>query len=191
MTSNLEIEIKLPVKDPEKMARQVVQASAEPAADRVFEDNHVLDFPDGRLRQSRVMLRLRLVDGGGLVTVKTEVADQGNYKVRQETETRVADGAGLLATLQAAGFATIYRYQKYRRLFRCGDLVITLDELPLGNFLELEGDPGDIDRFAGRLGFTRHDYINETYRTLHQRQHDAAGLQGEPLELLFPGNPGP
>jgi adenylate cyclase class 2 len=190
MSSHLEVEIKLPVTDPEKMAEQICSAGAQAATARVFEDNFVLDLADGRMRAARVMLRLRLTDGEGLLTVKTEVTDQGDYKVRQETETRVSDGAGLLATLQAAGFATIYRYQKYRRLYRCANLLITLDELPLGNYMELEGEASDIDRFAGRLGFGRRDYINETYRTLHEQKHSAAGLAGEPLELVFPGGAG-
>jgi adenylate cyclase class 2 len=191
MTSHLEVEIKLPVANPGKMEQQLRDAGAEPVTARVFEDNLVLDFPDSRLRDNRIMLRLRLVDGGGLVTVKEEIEGQGDYKVRRETETWVADGAGLLATLQAAGFTTIYRYQKYRRLFRAGDLVITLDELPLGHFLELEGEPDDIDRFAGGLGFHRQDYITETYRTLHLRHHSAAGHRDKPVALLFPEETAP
>lgn len=191
MTSHLEVEIKLPVEDLEKMVQQLRDAGAEPVTARAFEDNFVLDFPDSRLRDNRIMLRLRLAEGGGLVTVKQEIEGQRDYKVRRETETRVADGAGLLATLQAAGFTTIYRYQKYRRLFRAGDLVITLDELPLGFFLELEGEPGDIDRFAARLGYRRRDYIKETYRTLHLRRHAADGLQGKPTALLFGEDPVP
>lgn len=191
MTSHLEVEIKLPVEDLEKMVQQLRDAGAEPVTARAFEDNFVLDFPDSRLRDNRIMLRLRLAEGGGLVTVKQEIEGQRDYKVRRETETRVADGAGLLATLQAAGFTTIYRYQKYRRLFRAGDLVITLDELPLGFFLELEGEPGDIDRFAALLGFRRRDYIKETYRTLHLRRHAADGLRGRPVALLFREDPVP
>lgn len=192
MSSHLEVEIKLPVSDLEEMVRRLQTAGAVMAAPRVLEDNHVLDFPDGRLRARQVMLRLRLVDGGGLITVKKKIAgDEGAYKIRHEEESRVEDGVGLLATLHAAGFVTIYRYQKYRRVFRAGDLVITLDELPLGNFVELEGEPADIDSFAGRLGFCRDDYINDSYRALHLRLREEAGEEGEPSELVFPGEAGP
>ena len=76
------------------------------------------------------------------------------------------------------------------RVYRAGDLIITLDELPLGNFLELEGDPADIDRFAGRLGFSRADYINDSYRALHQIHWEEAGEEGEPAELVFPDKAG-
>ena len=188
MTSHLELEIKLPVTDPEEMARRLQAMGATVAAPRALEDNHVLDFTDGRLRQRQVMLRLRLVDGRGLVTVKKKITgDEGDYKIRHEQESVVEDGHGLLATLRAADFVTSYRYQKYRRVFRAGDLIITLDELPLGNFLELEGEPADIDRFAGRLGFNRADYINDSYRALHLRLWEDAGEPGEPTELVFPG----
>ena len=188
MTSRLEVEIKLPVTDPEEMARRLQAAGAAIAAPRVLEDNHVLDFPDGRLRARQVMLRLRLVDGRGLVTVKEKITgDEGDYKIRHEQESVVADGHGLLATLRATGLVTSYRYQKYRRVFRAGDLIITLDELPLGNFLELEGEPADIDRFAGLLGFSRTDYINDSYRALHLCLREKEGREGEPTDLLFPG----
>ena len=62
MSSHLEVEIKLPVADLEAMVRRLQSAGATEAAPRVLEDNHVLDFPDGRLREREVMLRLRLVE---------------------------------------------------------------------------------------------------------------------------------
>jgi len=176
----------------EEMARRLQAVGATLEDPRVFEENHILDDPDGRLRERQVILRVRLVNGRGLVTVKEKIAgDQGDYKMQHEQESTVGDGASLLATLHAAGFVTAYRYQKYRRVFRRGDLLITLDELPLGDYLELEGAPADIDRTAGELGFSRSDYINESYRDLHLRCWEEAGRRGEPAALVFSGEAGP
>jgi adenylate cyclase class 2 len=41
-----------------------------------------------------------------------------------------------------------------------------LDETPIGNFLEIEGDPAGIDAAAARLGFARSDYITDSYHRL-------------------------
>jgi adenylate cyclase class 2 len=45
--------------------------------------------------------------------------------------------------------------------------VATLDETPIGIFLELEGNPGWIDRTAATLGFSERDYIVESYGRLY------------------------
>jgi adenylate cyclase class 2 len=187
MPPGLEVEIKLPVADLEAMARRLAAAGLEAASPRQFEDNWVFDFADGRLRRDQVMLRVRQVEDASLLTVKEKVPDQGDYKIRREYETEVADGEMLQAMLRALGLQVAYRYQKYRRTYRRGDLLVTLDELPIGDYLELEGPPGDIDRTAASLGFSRGDYINVSYRTLHLRLLKKEGLAGEPVEMVFPG----
>jgi adenylate cyclase class 2 len=133
------------------------------------------------------MLRVRQVEDASLLTVKEKVPDQGDYKIRREYETEVADGEMLQAMLRALGLQVAYRYQKYRRTYRRGDLLVTLDELPIGDYLELEGPPGDIYRKAASLGISRGDYIIVSYRTLHLRLLKKEVLAGEPVEMVFPG----
>ncbi len=43
----------------------------------------------------------------------------------------------------------------------------TLDETPIGIYLELEGTPAWIDRTARRIGFREEDYITESYGRLY------------------------
>jgi len=43
---------------------------------------------------------------------------------------------------------------------------VMVDETPIGNFLEIEGDPAGIDAVAARLGFARSDYITDSYHRL-------------------------
>ncbi len=52
--------------------------------------------------------------------------------------------------------------------------IVTLDETPIGDFLELEGPESWIDRTALRLGFGPADYITSSYAALyeeHRRIH--------------------
>jgi len=43
----------------------------------------------------------------------------------------------------------------------------TLDETPVGNYVELEGAPAWIDRMARRMGFAERDYITASYARLY------------------------
>ena len=70
-------------------------------------------------------------------------------KSREEIETELADGAAFEAILAALGYSRTFRYEKYRTKFvsasRTGSGLITLDETPIGSFLELEGPEYWID----------------------------------------------
>jgi hypothetical protein len=60
------------------------------------------------------------------------------------------------------GLRPWFRYEKYRSTYRLpgfSELLVELDETPIGDFLELEGECGAIDRCAVLLGFRPADYI--------------------------------
>lgn len=187
MSATIEIEVKLAVTDRDDMARRLLETGAVSVAAREFEDNWLFDHPDGRLKEHKVMVRLRQSGERAWLTLKeeTEADPEGDYKVRRETETSVEDGNALRAVFDALGLVVAYRYQKYRATYRLGDLLITLDEVPIGVYIELEGARDDIDRCAGRLGYTRDNYINVSYRELQRQQMRKTGQDEEPVEMLF------
>ncbi|MBV9743453.1 MAG: hypothetical protein JO099_06800, partial [Acidobacteriia bacterium] len=66
------------------------------------------------------------------------------------------------------GFQRVFRYEKYRTEFRRGRKgVVTLDETPIGTYLELEGPPDWIDGTAALLNFQENDYITLSYGRLY------------------------
>jgi len=188
VSAGVEIEVKLAVTDRDGAARRLVEVGATIVTARDFEDNWLFDHPDGRLKQQKVMVRLRECGGRAWLTLKEELASDaaaatGDYKVRQETETACEDGNAIRAVLKALGMVVAYRYQKHRATYRIDDLLITLDEVPIGVYIELEGAPDDIDRCARRLGYSRDDYINVSYRALQRRTMRDG--DDEPVEMLF------
>lgn len=189
MTAALEIEIKLPVPDVEHSARQLLRLGAEPIEERAFEDNWLFDYPDRRLRAAGCMVRLRTCGGRSRLTLKEKLAGMGGgeYKVRQESESELSDGDAFQHLAARLGLVVSYRYQKFRRTYRLDGLLITLDELPIGAWIELEGRPEAIDAFAARLGYGRGDYLAVTYRSLHEQFMRREGMAGEPIEMLFAG----
>lgn len=168
----IEVEVKLALASVEEMRRRLSAAGAQPAGERQFEDNRLYDDRDGSMRAAGRMLRLRIVGGRQLLTFKeapTEAQSKSGYKQREELETGVSDSEVLHAVLLRLGYSVRWRYQKWRESWRWGGLHLELDETPIGNFLELEGDPAAIDQAAERLGFSRSDYIVASYRDLHEQ----------------------
>ena len=93
------------------------------------------------------------------------------------------DSSAVLAILARAGYPAWFRYQKYREEFTREDCIITVDETPIGIFLELEG-PGEwIDATAARLGFTPADYITASYAKLYREHVEQHG--GDPTAMRF------
>src|SRR5438128_8798346 len=135
MTAILEREIKLRFSSPEDARAAVLAAGATPLRGRRLQDDCLLDTPDGALRARGSTLRVRIESGHSLVTYKGPVRP-GDKKVREELETLVGDGPLMLSILEELGFHPWFRYQKYREEFSIGDVIIAVDETPVGTFVE-------------------------------------------------------
>ena len=88
-------------------------------------------------------------------------------KVREELETTINDGELFLRILLKAGWNVSFRYQKYRKEFQKDDVVIAVDETPVGTYIELEGKESTITHLARTLGRTSDDYVIASYRQLY------------------------
>ncbi len=152
----------------------------------MFEANTVFDDAGQRLYRSGALLRVREVNGRGLLTYKGP-AEPGRHKSREEIETEFDDSKAMRVILERLGFQAAFRYEKYRAEYTDGKGVATVDETPVGCYLELEGSPSWIDRTARALGFRPEDYITATYYGLY-REHCAR--RGEPVRDMVFGTRG-
>jgi adenylate cyclase class 2 len=105
-------------------------------------------------------------------------------KLREEHETVVADGQVLLTILQALGLRIWFRYEKYREEFAAEDVVIAIDETPVGVFVEIEGSEEHIRRTALALGRGPEDYITDSYRMLFRAHQERCGAND--ADMVFP-----
>ena len=71
-------------------------------------------------------------------------------KVREEIETVVGDGDILLRVLKELGLHVWFRYEKYREEFAHEDVIVAIDETPVGIFVEIEGSEHGIAAMAER-----------------------------------------
>jgi adenylate cyclase class 2 len=154
---------------------------------RHFEDNWLLDSSDQVLFRQRAALRVRSVNGKGSVTFKGVLpeSEASPLKVREEIESDTSDPAQMIAVFEKLGFQRAFRYQKYRTNFCLrldgNELKVSLDETPMGNFIEIEGDEKTILRVLEAAGFSSKDIIRESYPDLQLERCRARGVALEDL----------
>lgn len=196
--TNREIEIKLRIKDQQRLKQRLAKIGAKPSQ-RHFEENTLYDTPNGLLRTAGRLLRLRIETANhgrarAVLTSKApapetpgsarkEAKSASKHKEKLEREVDVRDPAKTDRLLRAMGLNPSFRYEKYRTRFKLGSLHLDLDETPVGIFLELEGQPQAIDRTAKALGYSDRDYIRGTYWALFVADRRRCGSKAK--NMLF------
>src|SRR5882672_8812543 len=183
MTATLEREIKLRFDSPEGARAAVIEAGATPTRGRRLQEDCLLDSADDVLRCRRSALRVRMESGKSLLTFKGPVQPSA-MKLREEFETIVGDGTLVLQILEELGFHVWFRYQKYREEFALEDVVVAIDETPVGTFVEIEGGERGIAVMAEALGRKPSDYLVESYRRLYMLDCETRGIPSAEMMLF-------
>jgi adenylate cyclase class 2 len=184
-TTMLEREIKLRFDSVDEARAAVLATGATPLLGRRLQEDSLLDTPEEDLRRRRCVLRVRMENGKSRLTYKGPVQPSA-MKLREEIETVVGDGEILLRVFEELGMHVWFRYEKYREEFAHEDVIIAVDETPVGVFVEIEGSEGGILAAAATLGRTPDDYIVDSYRSLFLKHRDEFGLVG-PDMVFGPG----
>jgi adenylate cyclase class 2 len=135
---SLETEIKVWCPDLAAVAAQLERAGAERGAPRVFERNNRYDSVDGLVGARGQVLRLRQ-DSRARLTFKEPGTSVDGVVSRYEAEVEVSDFDTIDQILMRLGYVTTMVYEKYRTTWHLGSCEVVLDELPFGNFVEIEG----------------------------------------------------
>ena len=165
----LETEIKLRLVDAAAFRSLLIEHDWKPDP-QVFERNTVFDTPTGELLGSGRLLRIRQIDDRAIVTVKLPAVSNGPHKVREEHQFETNGVEQARQVFLGLGYEPSWIYEKRRTTFRKDgeEGIIEVDETPIGDYTEMEGDAGWIDRTAAALGFSEADYLVDTYRTLFE-----------------------
>ena len=175
-----EVELKFCVPDPEEFFRRAMRAGFVLRTPRTLERNALFDTPERRLRNERQVLRMRQYGDRWVMTHKRPPAkndDGSRFKVRLETETAVDDGEAMGAVFVELGYEPIFRYEKFRTEFEDaqGEGHLVIDETPIGNFAELEGEREWIDASLDRLGVARDLCFTDSYGRMFLDWKDRSG----------------
>jgi adenylate cyclase class 2 len=185
-----ETEVKLAVKNPKGLRQLLTEQGFRIIQPRHFESNILFDFPDTRLRKLRCLVRLRYMGDQALLTYKGTPLRSRDYKIRPEYESKVEDGHRVHEILLHLGLQEMFSYEKYRTIYAprgkrdaSDGPHLVFDETPLGTFIELEGPQRWIDEVARQLGYSRQDYIKESYAALYRKKCQREGKT--PGNMLF------
>jgi adenylate cyclase class 2 len=184
MSSAIETEVKIPLQTDRGIHDKLQALGFAVSVPRVFEANTLYDS-NGQLRQRQHLLRLREAGSKYVLTFKGD-ATPGPHKQREEIETTLGSAEKAAKIFERLGYSRSFRYEKFRTEFTKAnepDGVVTLDETPIGWFLEIEGPPEWIDRTARSLGFSQTDYVLDSYGKLYLADCQRRGV--EPADMVF------
>lgn len=163
----METEIKFRISDIAGLQQALHGAGFQEQTPRTHEMNTLYDLPGRKLFQRGELLRIRQYGEAWLLTHKAGRTQAGDrHKTRAETETAVRDGEALERIFCALGLEVVFRYEKFRSEWSDGSGHVVIDETPIGNFGEIEGEPAWIDGIAAKLGISPGQYITGSYAEL-------------------------
>jgi len=171
--SGQEIEAKFFVDDLTKITTRLHELKARLIQERVLETNIRFDLADSRLSSERRVLRLRH-DTEARLTYKDPSTNEQGVLSRTEIEFTVGDFDRAKQFLEALGYQPIFYYDKYRTTYILQtsevSVHVMLDELPYGNFIEIEGDSlVSIREVASQLSLKWDTAIATSYHALFKR----------------------
>ena len=148
---------------------------------RTLELNLRFDTPGGDLIREGRVLRLRQDDAIRL-TYKDGSRIKDGALSRREIEFSVSDLDSAQQFIEALGYEMVFIYEKYRTTYSMPvkgrevamdlqrrETHIMLDELPYGNFVEIEGELDELKPLAQKLLLDWDTAIPASYHTLFER----------------------
>ncbi len=171
----IEVEIKARVLDRGAVAVKLRDLGAR-LIRREYHVDIYLSHPSRDFKSTDEALRLRVVNGEGLLTYKGPRLSRG-VKAREEINVRVEPWERMLDLLKSLGFTEFLRIEKEREVYTYSFYTINLDSVKeLGNFIEIETETNDVSaveaiksemiKLLTKLGIGTDDLVEETYLEL-------------------------
>jgi adenylate cyclase class 2 len=178
-----EIEVKFLLRERNELTRKLQELGAQRLYPETFEDNIVLDRR-GELRTRGALLRVRKFGKYALATFKGPMAIEGGIKSREEVQTGVESFELAIQLFDSLGFKPVFRYQKFREVWRVHDAEVVIDRTPIGDYFEIEGSMEQIRTIVGELGMNMDQALRQSYADLYrQARRTRADL---PEHMVFP-----
>jgi adenylate cyclase class 2 len=196
----IELEAKLKVEAHDAVRQKLRELGAHFEGSRL-EINSFFDTQDSSLQAAdrglRVRSRVRRDMTGESDAILTFKGPQqpGQFKNREEIETKIDDAASMIALLGALGFHPTVSFEKRRESWELEGCHIELDEVPhLGCFVEIEAhsetEIQDMQRKLGLHGLppVKSSYIGMLMKWL--REHGGSeGASRVPIRFPIPSPP--
>lgn len=164
-----ELELKIHIADKVALEHRLIQLGATLKKPRQFEHNLIFDTPTEEFRKTDRVLRLRR-DDRVRITLKEAAHFGEGVKDRREIEFEVDDYDAAREFLEGLGYHVRLIYEKYRTSYQWGEVEIVLDEMPFGDFIEIEGPSAEIiQSTTANLGLDVSTHIRLNYIQILER----------------------
>ncbi|MCD6355934.1 MAG: class IV adenylate cyclase [Anaerolineaceae bacterium] len=148
----IEKEAKFYIRNLKNVERIIKDLGGELTQPRTFEVNLRFDTPNRDLSNAYKVLRLRH-DTRVRLTFKGPADPTSAVSARPEYEVEISDLEAGRRILEALGYEVVTIYEKYRSSYLLDRCELSLDKMPFGDFIEIEGpDAGQIHAVANKLG---------------------------------------
>ncbi|MFO7321241.1 MAG: class IV adenylate cyclase [Chloroflexota bacterium] len=170
MAGQNEVELKLYVRDLDAVRQRLESAGAVLVSPRTYERNVRYDDKSRSLSRRGDVLRLREDSRWRLTYKAGKGAVRGSDAVsRYEAEVEVSDFDTMHDILGRLGLSPYMVYEKYRTTYQLDGVEVVLDEMPYGNFVEIEGEAEAIQQVRLRLGLGEATAYRGGYTDLFER----------------------
>lgn len=157
-----EVEVKLYTPDLPDIQRDLENIGATLTKPRIYERNVRYENARETMTQQGIVLRMRQ-DSEAKLTYKAGKAVENGITKRFEAEVTVSDFDTMDTILRLLGFEPYMTYEKYRTTYEMDNAEIVLDEMPYGNFTEIEGDIKAIESIIAKLGLEDAPRLPDSY----------------------------
>jgi adenylate cyclase class 2 len=171
-----ETEIKLYVPDLAAVQQKLEATGAGLTAPRVYERNVRYDNKERTMTPHVMVVRLR-EDTRVRLTYKDDGTVTNGITSRFEAEVEVSDFDAMETILGKLGYTPYLTYEKYRTTYEIDGAEVVLDEMPYGNFVEIEGEREAIEQIIQTLELDDTKRFDGSYSTLFERLRQKLGLK--------------
>lgn len=179
-SSLIEVEVKLHTPDLSVIQHILEQAGATLTSARTYERNVRYDNTKSTLSQQGIVLRMRQDTQAKLTYKDAGTVDNGIIQ-RFEAEVIVSDFDTMDTILRLLRFEPYLTYEKYRTTYSLNNAEIVLDELPYGNFTEIEANVTTIEHLIEQLDLDDYQRMPASYTRLFENVKDYLGLDMDDL----------
>lgn len=172
---NQETEVKFYVRNLPDIEMRLHSLEAHLLEPRAHEVNLRFDTSTGDFQREGRVLRLRR-DEAVHLTYKDQSQLKDGALTRREIEFEVSDFDSARQFVEALGYKVIFMYEKYRTTYELDGAHIMLDEMPIGGFIEVEGELHALRPIAQKLGLNWNAAVPASYHALFERVCQARGL---------------
>lgn len=181
----IEKELKFKITDPKSIIKVLLDFGGT-ILNKSKEKTIRFDTPNLDLEKKGIFIRVR--EGSKkTITLKEKLQENYDIKARKETEFQIENIDDMRYILEKIGLTYIRIFEKYRINISYKKTVISIDELPFGLFLEIEGDEKDITTVVNDLNLDINKKILGTYWDMFEEYKKNQKTE-EGKDILFPLN---